>query len=95
MEADRGWLAAGALTLLLALFFVYLALALRGLDCVSQTSDGCGIGSEIQLGIAVAGLIPAAGLLIQAMRGRGSLGVWFCATVLVYVIWGLFVWRWY
>jgi hypothetical protein len=42
--------------------------------------------------MALAGLVPALGMMIQSGRGRGRPALWLLATALVYATWGLYLW---
>jgi hypothetical protein len=71
-----------------AVFFALVLAALTDAYC----SDDCSTTpSVLQLGIAIAGLVPALVALVQSVRERGRPWRWMLAAAFVYCVWGAFL----
>lgn len=80
------------LTLLGAFVLSSLAWLFRVIDCSEESYSTCSTSGRVQLLMALAGLVPALGMMIQSGRGRGRPALWLLATALVYATWGLYLW---
>ncbi|CAN5261022.1 hypothetical protein BH09ACT13_BH09ACT13_10760 [soil metagenome] len=72
---------------------IFFAVGIRVVDCKEEASSICSTASLFQLLVAIAGLIPEGGTLVQSIRPRGHPLPWFFITAVVYVMWGLYVWQ--
>lgn len=88
------WAPVACLTLLGAGYLAFFAYLLRIIDCHEDTGSVCTTSGLVQLLIALAGLVPALGMMVQSLRGRGRPSYWFAATAVVYVTWAIYLWRW-
>jgi len=50
------------------------------IDCGGD--NVCSGAGQLQLGVALSGLVPALAMLVAALLGHGRPGLWFCAVVL-------------
>jgi hypothetical protein len=87
------WKPLAVVTILCAGFGVYVGLGLRFVDCANEAFSVCSTPGLVQLLIALVGVVPAFGTLLQSFRGRGHPGRWFWLTALTYAVWGLYLWR--
>lgn len=87
------WIGVGVVTLLGAGVAVFFAASVRVLNCIEEASSPCSNESLGQLVVAIGGLIPAVGTLVQSIRRSGHPLPWFLATAVVYALWGIYVWR--
>ena len=87
---ERRWPAVLGCVLAFAvsLCVVYVALAVRALDCDADYDSECSSEGLVQLWVAVAGLIPSTLAVVGSIRGKGRTGIWFGAACGVYVVWG-------
>ncbi len=84
----------GVLTFLGACFAAFVAYVWRWVDCCSESGLTAGSESTTQLVVAIAGIVPASGMLVQSIRGRGHPWRWFYATAIVYAVWAVLVVHW-
>ncbi len=80
-------LVVGFTTFFGACFAVVTALSFRFVDCAVEASSECTTPGRVQLLIAFAGVIPALGTLVHAIRRRGHPWRWFSVTALSYALW--------
>lgn len=84
-EREWFWVLLAVATLIGALFVCVLAFFFYSFQ--GDTEDGDRLAELLLLVLALAGLIPAFGMLIQSIDRRGHPGRWFAATVIVYSPW--------
>jgi drug/metabolite transporter (DMT)-like permease len=87
-----GWILAAVLIGLGALLAVALGWATDYVACETEGTDACSRSglAELQLWIAVAGLVPAGLTLGAAFRGTHNRLRWIAAvTVLIYLVWAV------
>jgi len=85
----RHWRPVAIVTFPGAVVAVLVALGIWLIDCGEESYSVCSPRGHIQLLIALFGLVPAVGLLVLSIRDRGSPGVWFFVTALIYMTWAL------
>jgi hypothetical protein len=79
------------LSLLLAFALVWFAVVVYALGCGAESYSECTPEGRNQLLLALGGIAPALGAVVASVLGRWRPGLWFCATALLYVVWGLYV----
>jgi hypothetical protein len=84
----------GLLTVVGTCFATFVANVWRWVECCSESGLQASPAGERQLVVAALGLIPALGTLVSSLRTRGHPWNWFCATVLVYAVWGVLIVVW-
>jgi uncharacterized protein (DUF983 family) len=84
----------GVLTFLGACFAAFVANVWRWVECCSESELIASSESKTQLVVAIAGIVPAFGMLVQSIRGRGNPWLWFYATAIIYAVWGVLVVLW-
>ena len=81
------------LVLIGAVLAVGLSWAARELVCGEKLQGDCDGGIPVGL-VAIAGLIPALGMVVSSARQGGHPWRWFMATASVYALWGLAFMGW-
>lgn len=76
------------LTLAGAIFAVGVSVIARSIGCTQAFQGDCDGGLPVLL-IAVAGLVPAAGMVYSSGWRHGHPWRWFLATAIVYTVWGI------
>jgi hypothetical protein len=94
MQRQGLMVAVGVLTFLGACFAAFVANVWRWVDCCSESGLEANPEAKTQFVVALMGIVPAFGMLVQTVRGRGHLWPWFYATTFVYVVWGVLVIVW-
>jgi uncharacterized protein (DUF983 family) len=94
MQRQGLMVAVGVLTFLGACFAAFVANVWRWADCCSESGLEASPGADAQFVVALVGIVPAFGTLVQSLRGRGRPWLWFYATAIVYAVWGVLVVVW-
>lgn len=87
----RALVPAGVLAILGSAVAIYLAVAIRVVDCGNEASSECSTGGLVQLVVAGLGALPVLWMLVLAVSGRGHPLRWFLLAALVYGAWGVYV----
>ena len=77
-----------------ACFATYVAWIWRWVDCCVEMDSAATPAGQWQAVVAAIGLVPAFGTLLTGLLNRGRPWYWFCASVVVYAVWGLLVLAW-
>jgi hypothetical protein len=86
-EAKTFWVLMSLLALGGALFACFLAFFVFSFQ--GDTGDGDRLAEGVLLALALAGLVPVFGMLIQSIDGKGHPARWLAGAVCIYAVWYL------
>lgn len=78
------------LALIGAFWLFWLAFLIYAVGCSEESYSECTPEGVKQFLLAGVGLALALGTVVVSVLGRFRPGLWFCATALLYLVWGIY-----